>query len=252
MKEAGALLEQDLTKHPYFVINQKGMEALWEAITASDTINNARELLSDAEKNLGDLGTKALEYRREWGKRYDDYTGVIKGILQGRNSRGFDWISYIKGLDGFWKQKRVDAESEVENALSYAQSLLDEMYPQVRAVLLMAPYAAGDFAAVAACGGDIVLAVKTYEEKIAKLAGSKGTISSGFGKLEQERRGNEEGYDALQGGKSLASRVEETMHQPWLVARDWVWLAERCTDDSILNLGAENWWLPWEVDLPAQ
>ncbi len=257
LKAAGEALETDLTKHPYFILNQKGMEVLWEAITASDTIDNARKQLFEAEKKLNALESKASEFSTNWGKTYDADSAAIKRILTGQNSLGgYDWTNYVNRLstETFWQATRADAELEVEDDIKSGVTLMDDLLPTAAGVFKHGSEAFAAYAALTAAGGDIALAQKTYDAKIKALADSKSTISSGFGKLEQERRYNEQGFDALEnkkgGGEPLDKRVQTALADATKVTGYWSDFVDACGSEYILLWGSRGGVLPWEMSLP--
>ncbi len=257
LKEAGALIGEDLTKSPYFVLNKPGIDALIDAITASDTINNARKLLSDAEKELDKLQKGADKYVSQAGKSYWLRRDAFVNILRRSNPTQIDWVRYVDDLNygGFAGMTRDQAMDEVANALDMAGLILEDIRDDVDLTLLVAFKVLPEYAALAAAGANIVLAEKTYTQKIQELAGSKSTIKSGFGKLEQERQQNERGYDDVQntngGGKSLAERVAAVMDKASQVADDWRYMIYVCTHaDKLLDLDVQGRYLPWEMPLP--
>lgn len=254
LKWASGLVGEDLTKNPYYVLNQKGLDALFEAITAMDTINNSRKLISDAEASFEKLESKVRDFRSE---SYDKHKEFYDGIKMQLSKVG--WIKYMEelNLDRFWKDTRAEAESEVENALNIAESLLKDLKPTVDRIIVAAPKVYANYAALVAAGGSIVLAEKTAEEKVAKLADSKSTISHGFGTFEQARQRTERDlqglYNEKSGGKSLAYRVYQ-LFEPVnaFTIRDWNDLVRWSISDRVLMIGvAGAGELPWNLPLPA-
>jgi hypothetical protein len=256
MKEAGNLIGEDLTKHPYFVINKPGIDALIDAIIASDTINNAREKLRDAEKELTKLKPEAAEYAAKSGS--NEFHAQWNVVINLRDSkRGINWFEYVNRLNDekFKGQTRAQALDEVENALKLAELLLEETRNDVDMALLIAFKDLQKYYALAAAGANIVLAEKAYEQKIKDLSDSSSTIKSGFGKLEQERRQNERGFDAVENrngrGKSFAEQVASVMDDPNRAADDMRGLIFICLHpEKLLDLEVRGPYLPWEIPLP--
>lgn len=253
----GKLLGSDLSKHPYFILNKAGMEALFEAIAASDTINNARKLLEDAEKGLEKLRTAADEFTTKAYKSYELRKTAIVHILRD-NSTGFDWIKFVEQANREFNRDstRAEAEDFNENALKMADALLDDLKSDVTLVFQLGAKYLGDYPALAAAAANIVMAEKKYTEKIAKLAGSDRTLGSTMGKAEQWRKTQEDGFAALSNkgsaGKSLAERVAAVMQGPTAAVRDWQDLLDRCLSMNVLLLGTWATYLPWEIPLPPK
>jgi hypothetical protein len=255
---AGKMLLKDLTRHPYFILNQAAMEALFEAITAAKTINNARQLLGNAEKELNKLRRAAAEFTTHSGKSHGYRRHALVAILKQFNPLKVDWINYVNDLnrDRFATSTRDEAEDEVENALQMAAVLLDELRPDVDLTLSVGYMQFQKHAALAAAGAYIVLAEKAYTETVAKLAGSTGTIPSEFERLEDTCRMYVKGMDALKittgAAKSLAERVASVMEGPNKVLADWRDLIEACSAaELLLSLDVRGRHLPWDVPRPA-
>jgi len=255
LKKAGKLIGQNLMKSPYYVLNQKGLEALFEAITAMDTINNARQLVADGEDALDKLTPKVADFRTHYRDKHTEYYDAIKTQFD-----KLGWRGYLQeiNMDRFWKDTRAEAEDEINNALQMAQALLTNIRPIVDKIFITAPTFIADYAALAAAGGSIVASEKTAEAKVAKLAGSKSTISGTFGKAEQSRQQTERAlaglYNKKSGGKSLAARVTELFNDsPSYVVRDWNDIVYWCSTELVLQIGVPGgggWELPWNLPLP--
>jgi hypothetical protein len=257
MKEAGDLIGEDLTKQPYFVINQRGIDALIDAIVASDTINNARETLRGAEAEFTKLKNSATEFAREEKRTFANRWHALEAVLGEKNRRQFDWPGYVNKMNDikFRDSTREQALSEKNDALGVADWILEDISGEVNLTLIMGFGILQEYYALAAAGANIVLAEKTYEQKIRDLSDSSSTVQSGMGKLEQARRWNERGYDAVEnrngGGKSLADRVASVMDDPNSAAKQMGLLISRCLDaDTLLRIDVIYRYLPWEIPLP--
>lgn len=257
LKAAGRVLEADLTAHPYFVLNQPAMEALWEAITASDTIDNARKLLSDAEKNLNKLDAKAEAFCDEYNKQRSTLRSSIASKLRSGNSMGWNWTEYLRELnrDGFRSSTLGEAEDEISSVLGTVPTLLQDVRPLVNTALDTAPKVLEAYAALAAAGADIILAEKTYQEKIDKLTKSEKTISHTMGLLEKKRRMEEQVMDAIHNkpgaGKSMQQRVNSTLEDATRCAGAWVDFTDTLLSEDVLLIGSSGGArLPWNMPLP--
>lgn len=257
MKRAGKFVGTDLTKHPYFVLNKAGLDALFAAVSAMDTINNARQLLADGEKNYEKFRSTASEFVTSSVKSYDHQVKMITVLLTEHNSFGTNWVLYVRAmwLDHFQKTGRADAESEVQAAMKWADTLLDELKWDLGTLVQISELILQKYVALSAVAASIVLAEKMYNEKIAKLSKSDSTVSSSFGKFEQGRRWNERTEDALYntggGGKSLADRVRDTMSPATNIMNNWRALALASTSSAILSVGSwSGTIMPWELKLP--
>ena len=257
LKKAGSLIGKSLTKSPYYVLNQKGLEALFEAVTAMDTINNARKLVSDAEADLEKLAPKVKEFQSEC---YDKHKEFYEGIKQTLNRPGVEWAKYIDRLHWDLREEtRADAEAEVENALQIAEMLLKDIRPIVDQIFIYGPVVYGNYAALTAAGAKIVLAEKTAQAKVGKLASSSSTISHGFGVIEQARQQTERDlrglYNEKSQGKSLAARVDalfDDVHT--YTMRDWNNIIAWCFTDQVLTFGAMGGvsTMPWNAKMPEK
>ncbi len=200
-----------------------------------------------------------VQFSTNWGKVYDADTAAIKRILTGQNSLGgYDWTNYVNRLSarnvlagdtagGRWAL-------EVEDDIKSGITLMDDLLPTVADVFKHGSDAFAAYAALTAAGGDIALAQKTYDAKIKSLADSKSTVTSAFGKLEQERRYNEQGFDALDnkkgGGEPLDKRVQTALADATKVTGYWSDLVNACGSEYILLWGSRGGVLPWEMSLP--
>jgi hypothetical protein len=259
LKKAGAALGSDLTKHPYFVINQPAMEALWEALTASKTIENAQAIIKKAEKDLGTLETRAATYTSDYDQSRSQLRSSIGAILGKGAGIVQSWHQYVRDLnrDRFAGTSKAEAEEEVRNSIEWAGSLLVEVRPLVSQAVQGGAEALKAYAALSASGAQIILADKTYQEKINKLKGSGGVISSTFGKLEEKRRYEEQVFDVLGGNQNAAdpmqSRVERVLDDATSTARAWESFVNECLSENLLRIGmGGGYLLPWEITLPVR
>ena len=251
LKRAGKALGTDLTKHPYFALNQPAMEALWATLEASDTIDNARKTLHTAEKNLDKVTPKASAFAKKYNRELSTVRSHIRSTL---SSQG--WIKYLNELnrDRFPHSSRGDAEHEVLHSIEWAGTLLEKLRVTVTPALKTGMLVLEGFASLSASGADIILAEKIYNEKINKLSGSKNIFSSTMGKLEKKRRLEEQALDILNkkpgATRSLQQRTTSALRPAKSCASSWVDLIDRMLTPEILLIGSSGNYLPWELPLP--
>jgi hypothetical protein len=256
LKRAGKVLGKDLTKHPYFIINQAAMEVLWETIEVTDTIDNARKQLEKAEKSLDEIRPKAKAFAKKHNKELNETRSQIKAKLTASNSLGFNWTQQLNQMsrDRFRRATRAEAIDEIESLLDITPILLRDLRPIVTVALKQAPDVLEGFAALSAAGADIILAEKLYNEKIGKLADSKRTIGRAFGRLEQKRRMEEEVMGMLKNkrgaGRPFQERVSGALNGVRRCARGWTDLVDTILSLDILLVGSSSGYLPWEMTLP--
>ena len=260
LKLASTLMGKNIANHPYLktllMLNEKGFDLLWQAIAASDSVDNARNELGKAKNELENLKSEGKKFAKKHNKERAEFEGIVAATLRSSPSLSWNWTSYLNTItEAGWKKiTRRDAELEIIHMLnSIVPILLKDVRHTVSQALKRASAVRVGAAGLVARGAVAIIAEETYNERIKQLTKKpKNLFEFNFGKSQENQRD----WVDLWEGKSddcehwFRDQVNLILKPVLRCASAWDRLVREFTSISVLTVGAKSSWLPWELPLP--